>query len=105
MLEWPDPPTAAFCYDDAVAIGVIQGLRERNLAAGRDLAVVGFDDIRQATITNPALTTVSVDTGRWGGIVSRLLAGRILNRDAPPEKVVIAPRLVVRDSSRFARRR
>jgi LacI family transcriptional regulator len=105
MLEWPDPPTAAFCYDDAVAIGVIQGLRERNLAAGRDLAVVGFDDIRQATIANPALTTISVDTGCWGGIVSRLLAGRILNRDAPPEKVVIAPRLVVRDSSRFARRR
>lgn len=100
VLEMAEPPTAAFCYNDVVAIGAIQGLQKKNLLAGRDVGLVGFDDIKQATITNPPLTTVSIDINRWGGIISHLLEKRIEKRDAPPERIVIAPQLVIRDSSR-----
>jgi LacI family transcriptional regulator len=105
MLELPDPPTAAFCYNDVVAIGAIQGLQNKKLLAGRDIALVGFDDIKHATITNPALTTVSIDINRWGNIISRMLAKRILDRSAPSEKIIITPRLVVRDSSLYQNKR
>ena len=47
-LAVPDPPTAALCFNDMVAIGVLYGLAERGLAAGRDFAVIGFDDIVDA---------------------------------------------------------
>jgi LacI family transcriptional regulator len=60
---------------------------------------VGFDGIKHGTITNPALTSVSVDTARWGGIIARMLAKRRGQPDAPPDRVVVDPRLVVRESS------
>ena len=62
VLAVPDPPTAALCFNDVVAIGVLYGLAERGLAAGRDFAVVGFDDIVDARLIQPALTTVAVES-------------------------------------------
>lgn len=99
VLEMEDPPSAAFCFNDVVAIGAIQGLQKKNLLAGRDIGLIGFDDIKQATITNPPLSTISIDIDRWGGIIARLLAKRVEDRDAPPERVLLAPRLIVRQSS------
>jgi LacI family transcriptional regulator len=91
--------TAAFCYNDVVAIGALRGLQRMGLRAGRDVGLVGFDDIKQGTITNPALTTISVGTDLWGGIIARILAKRIRDPDGAPEKVVTQPKLVVRASS------
>jgi LacI family transcriptional regulator len=99
-LELPDPPTAAFCFNDVVAIGAMQGLQRKKLLAGRDFGIVGFDDIRQAALSNPTLTSISIDTAQWGSVVARLLAKRIEDRNAAPEKVVMVPQLIVRDSSR-----
>jgi LacI family transcriptional regulator len=99
VLGQTQPPTAAFCYNDVVAIGAIQGLHHIGLRAGCDVGLVGFDNIKQATITNPALTSISVDVTRWGDIIARLLAKRVREPDAPQEKVVVEPALVVRDSS------
>ncbi|MCU7065233.1 substrate-binding domain-containing protein, partial [Serratia ureilytica] len=56
-----DRPTAAVCFNDAVAFGVCDGLRARRLEPGADFAVVGFDDVIEAQAAVPALTTVSVD--------------------------------------------
>jgi LacI family transcriptional regulator len=97
------PPTAAFCYNDVVAIGALQGLQHLGLRAGRDFGLVGFDDIKHATITNPALTTISVDSAQWGGMIAASLSRRIQDPEATADKVVVAPRLVVRDSSRGPR--
>jgi LacI family transcriptional regulator len=99
VLAQEGPPTAAFCYNDVVAIGALQGLQRIGLRAGRDVGLVGFDDIKQGTITNPALTTISVGTALWGGIIARILAQRIRDPNGAPEKVVAEPKLVVRDSS------
>ena len=57
-LSLPEPPTAALCFNDVVAIGVIYALDGRGLAAGRDFAVVGFDDIADARLIHPPLTTL-----------------------------------------------
>jgi LacI family transcriptional regulator len=100
VLDRAHPPTAAFCYNDVVAIGALQGLQRLGLRAGNDVGLVGFDDIKHATITNPALTTISVDTAQWGGMIARILERRIREPAAPSDKIVVAPRLVVRDSSR-----
>ncbi len=42
------PPTAAVCFNEAVAFGVMLALRKRGLEPGRDFAVVGFDDVVEA---------------------------------------------------------
>jgi LacI family transcriptional regulator len=99
VLAHERPPTAAFCYNDVVAIGALQGMQRVGLRAGRDLALVGFDNIKHGTITNPALTSVSVDTAQWGGVIARMLARRLGQPDAPQERVVVEPTLVIRESS------
>ena len=48
VLAQNDPPTAALCYNDVVAFGVMLGLQAKGRAVGSDFAVVGFDDITEA---------------------------------------------------------
>ncbi len=91
-------PTAALCFNDAVAFGVCDGLRAQRLEPGRDFAVVGFDDVIEAQTAVPALTTVSVDPQGMGRRAAQLLLKQINAGKAEPEAIVSAVRLVVRQS-------
>jgi LacI family transcriptional regulator len=100
VLEQSSPPTAAFCYNDIFAIGAILGLKKKGLLAGRDFGLVGFDDIKQSSITNPTLTTISIDLEKWGRVAAQLLDKRVKGKDSSPPKQVFFPAtLVVRESS------
>jgi LacI family transcriptional regulator len=96
LLGLDDRPTAVVCYNDSVAMGVLHELGNRGLQAGRDIGVVGFDDIAEAAHTNPPLTTMAVNPQHQGELASRLLLERLGNRTAPPTKHIIRPELVVR---------
>lgn len=97
-LAIPDAPTAAVCFNDAVAFGVCDGLRARRKEPGQDFAVVGFDDVIEAQTAVPALTTVSVDPQGLGRRAAQLLLKQINAGRAEPENVTTAVRLVVRES-------
>lgn len=58
LLQLPDPPTAIFASNDEMAIGAIKAIKHMGLKVPQDVAVVGFDDIRMATVIEPALTTI-----------------------------------------------
>lgn len=60
VLQQPNPPTALFCYNDVVAFGAMLGLKEEGIVPGRDIAVVGFDNISRVSVVS---TTVN-DGGR-----------------------------------------
>ena len=70
-LALPQPPSAVVCYNDIVAMGATHALAERGLVVGRDMAVVGFDDIAEAAHNAPPLTTVSADTREMGAALRR----------------------------------
>ncbi|MDC7744120.1 LacI family DNA-binding transcriptional regulator [Rhizobium binxianense] len=91
-------PTAAVCFNDAVAFGVCDGLRARRLEPGADFAVVGFDDVIEAQAAVPALTTVSVDPQGIGRRGAQMLLKQINAGKAEAETVTTAVRLVVRES-------
>jgi LacI family transcriptional regulator len=93
-----DRPTAAVCFNDAVAFGVCDGLRSRRMEPGVDFAVVGFDDVIEAKTAVPALTTVSVDPQGMGRRAAQLLMKQINAGKAEPESIVSSVRLVVRGS-------
>lgn len=95
-----DRPTAAVCFNDAVAFGVCDGLRARKLEPGVDFAVVGFDDVIEAKTAVPALTTISVDPQGMGRRAAQLLLKQINAGKAEAEAIVSSVRLVVRDSSK-----
>lgn len=96
-------PTAAVCFNDAVAFGVCDGLRTRRLEPGRDFSVVGYDDVIEARTAVPALTTVSVNPQRMGQQAAQLLLRQIASGVAEAETLRAATRLVVRDSTAPAR--
>lgn len=92
-------PTAALCFNDAVAFGVMDGLRSWRLEPGADFSIVGFDDVLEARAAVPALTTVSVNPQRMGQQAAQLLFKQINAGTAEPESVRTAVRLMVRQST------
>jgi LacI family transcriptional regulator len=87
-------PTAIFCTNDLLAIGVIRGLRQRGLRAPDDIAVIGYDDVELAAMTDPPLTTVNQPSYELGAT-----AYELLRRGAEPEQRLFSPHLVEREST------
>jgi LacI family transcriptional regulator len=99
LLDLPEPPTAVVCFNDVMAFGVMLGLRSRELTPGKDFSVVGFDDIAEATLWRPSLTTVAMSRPEIGKAAVDLLLHRIANPDAPPRTVIVPTELVRRETT------
>jgi DNA-binding LacI/PurR family transcriptional regulator len=102
LLSLNNPPSAAFCYNDMTAIGLMDAARGAGLSLPQDLAIVGFDDIAFARLTYPPLTTIAQPMAELGnGAVEMVL--QLLTDDVgvetPVTNVTIQGRLVVRGSS------
>ncbi|AJZ88132.1 LacI family DNA-binding transcriptional regulator [Cedecea neteri] len=93
--------TAAVCYQDIVALGVMQTLRKMGRVVGKDFALVGFDDVTEASLVQPALTTVSVAAKEIGRKAGELLYSRIQGNDEPVKRIILPPTLIVRESCGF----
>ncbi|MGW8782624.1 LacI family DNA-binding transcriptional regulator [Streptomyces sp. NPDC055796] len=61
VLSGPDRPPAIFCATDDQAIGVLRAARELRIDVPEELAVAGFDDVKEAALTDPPLTTIASD--------------------------------------------
>jgi LacI family transcriptional regulator len=85
LLDLVNRPTAIFATADVSAMGAIDAARARGLEVPADLSVVGFDDVPQAQVSFPALTTVRQpleDSGRQAvQMLLRLIAGESLEKD------------------------
>jgi DNA-binding LacI/PurR family transcriptional regulator len=87
---------AIVAASDLIAIGALRALQESGIDVPRQVAVVGFDDIPAASLTNPPLTTVVQDTRRAGELLVETLLRQIAGE--PASNSVIPTRLVVRKS-------
>ncbi|WP_043637203.1 LacI family DNA-binding transcriptional regulator [Nonomuraea candida] len=98
--------TAVFVANDQMALGLLRAFSEAGVQVPEQVSVVGFDDIPEAAYFTPALTTVRQDFGEVGRLSIGLLLKQI--ESAGPcghERLVVAPRLVARDSTGRARTR
>jgi DNA-binding LacI/PurR family transcriptional regulator len=92
-------PSAIVCFNDLVAIGVLSGLRSIGMEPGRDVAVTGYDDIAEAEIASPALTTVWNGQQEAGRLAAQTMTAILSGEKSPRQRVLIAPQLRVRDST------
>lgn len=97
-LSIAEPPTAAMCFNDAVAFGAMLALRKRGREPGRDFALVGFDDVQEAQHYIPALTSVAVDTRWLGERAAHMVLNMMRASTTRAEDHIGAVNLVVRDS-------
>jgi len=98
LLAGDDPPSAAIGYNDVCAFGVALGFVDAGLRPRKDFGVVGFDNIADAALVRPALTTIAIEPHRIGEEAAALLLRRIADPSGRPERVVMPARLVVRDT-------
>src|SRR4051794_9698649 len=73
LLHRAERPTAILAISDASALGVLEAAAERGIAVPGDLSVAGFDDIPEAALATPSLTTVHQPHHRKGAEAVRLL--------------------------------
>jgi LacI family transcriptional regulator len=97
--------TAVLAYNDALAIGVLKGLRKLGVAVPEDVSVVGFDNILLDELVEPALTTLAAPLYRMGftGVHNCIAVAQGARHSGPP--LVLPVRLVVRQSTAQRRRR
>jgi len=92
-------PSAVFCYNDLVAIGLINGLLEMGIEVPGDVSVIGFDNIVFSDSLKIPLTTVDTSTYLIGEKAADLLIKQIADRENPlNEQIVLEPKLIHRNT-------
>jgi DNA-binding LacI/PurR family transcriptional regulator len=92
--------TGVTCYNDLVALGVWQALRELDIVVPDEVSIVGFDGLELLEHLSPGLTTVNIPTIEMGRRAADLLIRQIeAGNDLPIEKIVLPTELVRRAST------
>jgi LacI family transcriptional regulator len=101
LLQVRPLPDGVFCYNDPVAIGAMKAILEAGLKLPQDIALVGAGNVHYCATLAVPLTSVDQGTCRIGTLAAQLLLERIASkRTVPPEKILIPPKLVERESTR-----
>ena len=103
LLAAPQPPTAVLACSDELAFGAMHALYDAGVVVGRDISLVGFDDLPQATHTHPPLTALRQPRRAVGEHLAALLIDTIERRARAAQSATLSPRLVVRRSTGPAR--
>jgi LacI family transcriptional regulator len=98
LLSRAAPPTAIFASNDLSAFGAMEAIREQGLRIPEDVSLVGFDDVPQASLVHPKLTTVRQPLDQMGRQAVRMLLEQIETPDCPPRRISLETQLIVRDS-------
>ena len=93
-------PSAAFCANDLLALGLMRGLTKRGVSIPGDLALVGYDDVEFASVLSTPLTSVRQPKYELGRTATELLLDEANNPTTHEHRqVVYQPELIVRESS------
>ena len=77
LLSLPKPPTAVLCCNDVAAVGALKTLAARGLQAGKDIALIGFDDLTISQYTQPPLTSIEFSPRELARLAFRALLEEI----------------------------
>ena len=91
--------SALVCNGDMVALGACLAMQRLGLTPGKDMSIIGFDDISDAAVATPPLTTLAVSPRQLGRKLARVLLDRIKEPDMPVVTVTVPAQLVVRGST------
>ena len=95
-------PTAVFCANDLLALGLMRGLIKRGISIPGDIALVGYDDVEFASVLSTPLTSIRQPKYELGRAAAELLFDEASHPTSHQHKhIVYQPELIVRESSRF----
>ncbi|MBT2530990.1 LacI family DNA-binding transcriptional regulator [Arthrobacter sp. ISL-48] len=97
LLDLPEPPTAIVTGSDLQALGVMNAAAQRSLKIPGDLSIVGFDDIAQAALMSPPLTTVRQPLAQLASMAVGIVTEQ--QGAAVPVALEVATELVIRGTT------
>ena len=95
------PPTAIFCYSDEMAVGAIRYIFESGLIPGKDIDIIGFDNIDISQMYTPSISSVSQPCYDIGITATDLLMEKIKDLDSTVKKVILPHRLILRQTTKI----
>lgn len=99
LFNGDDHPDAFFCVSDVYAASVIKYVKSQGFHVPQDIGVMGFDDIPQAIMMTPAVSTVRQPSYQMGYQACNLLIEQIENQSMIPGKIILNTDLIVRGST------
>jgi len=99
LIEAHPEITALVCNGDMVALGASLAMARLNLIPGHDISVIGFDDIADAEVATPPLTTMAISPVQLGKRLAQTLLDRIQNPDQPTVTIRTRAELIVRGTT------
>ncbi len=94
----PTRPDAVFAASDTMAIGAIRAVHEEGWCIPGDIAIVGFDDLPVASLSDFKLTTIRQPIVQFGAQAVEALIDLIENGTKPSRRIIMDTELVIRDS-------
>jgi len=100
LMKGKKRPRAVFAFNDLLAIGALQYCQDHEISVPGEVAIAGFDNLPESRVTSPPLTTVAYPVPS----IARLAVQNIVDRiegsvDLPPNRILLEPHLVVRQST------
>jgi LacI family transcriptional regulator len=99
LLKGRSRPNGVFCHNDVIAIGAMKATLDAGLSVPDDIAFVGFDNVRYSKYLHIPLTSVDQSTAQIGETAAQLALDLVAEKVDKPKTILLAPTLVVRQSS------
>lgn len=99
LLRHNPRPTAIVCYNDQIAMQVLEAVRDAGLKVPGDISVIGYDDSNLAVASEVKLTTIKHPKAEMGRQAARFIIDMVEGRIRKP-RLVYQPELIVRSSCR-----
>lgn len=96
---------AVFCGSDEIAMGVINGLRDHKLRIPEDVDVMGFNNVAEAQIFYPKITTINQPMYDMGSVSMRMLIKMLKDEPIEEKQIVLDYQLIERDSVKKSKKR
>ena len=92
-------PTAFICSSDLEAVGAMNAAEERGITVGKDVSIIGYDDVPMSQYLRPALTTLHQPISEVAELLVTMLKASIEGKRIQQRQHIISPKLIVRKST------
>ncbi|MHB8611450.1 MAG: LacI family DNA-binding transcriptional regulator [Candidatus Dormibacteraceae bacterium] len=99
LLRGTARPTAIFASNDQSAVGALDAINESGLRVPQDVSLMGYDNTALAALGHISLTTIHQPRNQIGEMAMKAVLRRIEHPGVPARRHVLAPKLIVRDTT------
>ena len=98
LAKYPET-TALVCNGDMIALGACFALQKIGKTPGKEISIIGFDDVQDAALATPALTTISTKPYKLGTLLAKTILDRIIDPFQQSKSSKVSTKLILRDTT------